>query len=86
MEKIKLKYEIPNSKDGNDFGPATWNALHDIVDNIPCGGCREHGKKFMMFFHDMVNYNLGKPIHDKANFLYFINEISKMNKKPLILK
>lgn len=86
IETIKLNYEIPNSTDAEKFGPATWCALHDIVENIPCPICRVEAVSFMRFFHDMKNVALGKPVMYKQNYLNWLNKISKIKNKPIIMK
>lgn len=86
MDATKLTYEIPLSVDPDVFGPPTWHALHEIVDTIPCGSCRAEATSFMNFFHDMVNYKLGKKIVDKRNFVSWINKIASLKHQTLILK
>lgn len=89
MESLQVKqivYTLPTSVDTSVFGPAYWSALHGLVNEIPCFHCRREAKSFMVFFHDMKNYELGKRIHDKKNFLNWINKISKLKQQPLILK
>lgn len=85
-ETIKLVYEIPTNKDTKVFGPPTWQALHEIVENIPCNECKNESIDFMRFFHDLKNYELNKKIEYKKNFIYWINKISSLKNKPLILK
>lgn len=82
----KFVYEIPQSVDGNEFGPPTWGALHELVENIPCGGCKEEAVSFMNFWHDLKNWELRKPVMHKKNFVYWINRISSLKRKTLILK
>lgn len=86
ITKKKFVYEIPQSVDGNAFGPPTWRALHELTENIPCSNCREEAVSFMTFFHDLVNYQLGKKIQDKKNFVSWINKIASLKRKTLILK
>lgn len=86
METIKLNYEIPDTKDPKIFGPPTWNALHDLVDKIPCSICKDEASSFMVFFHDLKNYQLGKSVQDKKNFMFWIKNISKLKNQTLILK
>lgn len=88
-EKIatkKFTYEIPQSVDGAIFGPPTWFALHELVENIPCGDCKEEAVSFMRFWHDLKNWEKGKKIEYKKNFVYWINRISSLKRKTLILK
>lgn len=86
VQKKIFSYEIPQSINPDDFGPATWNALHNIVENIPCSACRDEAASFMQFFHDLKNYQLGKKIMYKQNFVSWINKIASLKKQPLILK
>lgn len=87
MEKIRtINAQLPTSIDVNVFGPPTWKLLHEIVEGIPCDDCKEEASSFMVFWHDLKNYELKKPIHDKKNFIYWIKRISSLNKRTLILK
>lgn len=86
IETIKLSYEIPNTIDETKFGPPTWCALHDIVSKIPCSICRDEAVSFMQFFHDMKNVALGKKVMYKENYINWINKISKLKQKPIIMK
>lgn len=85
-DKIKVTYELPTSVDGSVFGPSYWQAFHDLASKVPCGGCRQETESFIKFFHDLVNYRLGKQIYDKKNFIEVMNKISALKNKPLILK
>lgn len=81
-----VTYELPLSPDTSVFGPPFWQAFHDLANRVPCGTCRDKMSSFMVFAHDMVNFNLGKPVYDKKNFIFWIKLISQLNNKPLILK
>lgn len=85
-EKIKVAYDLPTSLEPFVFGPDYWFAFHDLARRIPCGGCKKEAESFLVFFHDYKNYELGKKIYDKKNFINWINKISKLKTKVLILK
>lgn len=73
-------FELPTTADTTIFGPKYWAAFHTLAANIPCGGCRGFAEKFMIFFHDMVNQKLGKPLQDEANFKQFTHLIADIDK------
>lgn len=77
----KVCYDLPTSLDTSVFGPEYWKAFHDLANRIPCGICQEKAKSFVVFWHDLKNKDLGKPIYDKENFDYWTFEISKQSKK-----
>lgn len=85
-DKIILNYELPKSVNPDIFGSPFWFALHDIVDKIPCSDCKPEAVDFIRFYHDFKNYELGKKIKYKKNFIFWIKKISKLNNKPLKLK
>ena len=68
-----VTYNLPDNKDPNVFGPYYWTALHDITNRIPCPLCKPFGQKFMIFFHDVVNKKLDKPLFDPENYNEMLN-------------
>lgn len=66
--KDKTCYSLPKNPDPAVFGPKYWAALHDIVGKIPCGQCRGFAEKFMVFFHDVVNAKLNRPLYAPENY------------------
>lgn len=85
-KNITLVYELPTDKNPEVFGSKYWSAFHDLARNIPCSDCRTEAESFMKFFHDLKNFELGKPVKYKENFIEWINRISKLKQKPLKLK
>lgn len=77
--KNKVCYELPVNKNPEIFGPYYWKALHNITDRIPCELCKPFAQKFMIFFHDVVNIKIGKPLFDPENYTEVLNEISTIN-------
>lgn len=61
-------YDLPTSVDPRIFGPSYWKSLHDVVHKIPCGVCRTFSEKFMIYFHDVINKKLKKPVYDQKNY------------------
>lgn len=61
-------YSLPDNSDPSIFGPPYWAAFHDLAHKVPCPTCRTFAEKFMVFFHDVVNKKLDKPIYDKQNY------------------
>lgn len=61
-------YTLPKNVDPNVFGPYYWKAFHDVADKIPCDLCRPYAQKFMIFFHDVINKKLGKPLFNETNY------------------
>ena len=49
-------------------GSSWWAMLEGVVGGISCESCREHAQLLLSGMHDLVNINLGKPVHDRANF------------------
>lgn len=80
-----LTYNLPDAKDPKIFGPEFWKAFHDIASKIPCDECKEESETFVIFWHDLKNYDLGKEIFDKENFDYWLTKIEKIRKKKLKL-
>lgn len=66
--KDKVCYVLPKTSDPKIFGPKYWAALHNITERIPCGSCRGFAEKFMVFFHDVVNAKLNRPLYDSSNY------------------
>jgi len=71
---------LPKDSDPTVFGPKYWDALHTIVERIPCPACQMKAVPFMSFFHDVVNKNTGKPLFDKENYNQHIDNICKLPK------
>lgn len=71
---------LPNDRDPSPtiFGPKYWEAYHKLTERIPCQGCRSKAVPFMKFFHDVVNYQKGKPIFYKENFNKHLDLIAKI--------
>lgn len=84
--KTSVTYELETSPDPDVFGPSYWFAFHDLANRVPCINCRQEAESFIRFFHDLKNYELGKKVYDKKNFISWINKISKLKYKTLILK
>lgn len=74
-----LCFDLPKTVDTTVFGPKYWSAFHTLAENIPCSGCRGFAEKFMVFFHDMVNKKLGKPLYDEKNFTFFTHLIADID-------
>lgn len=81
ISKTKVCYDLPNSKDPKIFGPDFWAVFHDVANRIPCDGCREETVSFEIFHHDLKNYDLGKPLHDKVNFTLWVEKISAIKQE-----
>lgn len=71
-------FDLPTESDPSKFGPAYWKAFHTLAEKVPCGACKGFAVKFMVFFHDLVNLKLNKPIQDQANFDYFLTVFSDL--------
>ena len=56
-------------------GSHIWDEIHGAVKKIDCETCQIEGGKLLIFAHDVVNARLGKPLHDKKNFLEFLDII-----------
>lgn len=69
-------YYLPNSNDPKVFGPFYWKAFHDLANRIPCGDCRPEAQKFMVFFHDVINKKLGKPLFNQDNYTEVLNRLN----------
>ena len=78
MQSEKICYELPVTPETKVFGPKYWEAFHDLANRIPCGNCRQAGSSFMVFFHDLVNMKLGKPIYNKENFDGWVEKIKNL--------
>lgn len=74
--KERVCYALPLNKDPKIFGPHYWSALHSIVERIPCGECRGFAEKFMVFFHDVINDKLSKPLYNSANYQEMITYLN----------
>jgi hypothetical protein len=61
-------FDLPTSSDPAVFGPKYWEAFHSLAHQIPCQACRGFAEKFIIFFHDVVNKKLGRPVYDQANY------------------
>lgn len=72
-------YRLPKDSSPPVFGPKTWRALHDIVENIPCPSCRGEATSFMKFFHDYVNKKLKKEIKFPDNYNEWLDKLCKTN-------
>lgn len=86
IEKEKIVYYLPTSVNPEIFGPDYWFAFHDLASKVPCLECSKEAESFISFFHDLKNYQLGKKVQYKKNFMYWINYISKLKNQTLILK
>lgn len=86
MDVKTLTYNIPTSKKPSVFGPPTWFALHEIVETIPCDSCKDEAVSFVRFWHDLKNYEKEKKVLYKKNFIFWVNKISSLKKRTLILK
>lgn len=75
ISKTKVCYDLPNSKDTAIFGPAFWDAFHDLASRIPCEGCKAESESFVKFWHDLKNYDLNKPLEDRSNFNLWLDKI-----------
>lgn len=75
-----ITLKLPNNPDPEIFGSKFWEALHSIVEDIPCPACRSKAVPFMKFFHDVVNKSLKKPLYDKDNYDFWINYLCKKEK------
>lgn len=82
----KMVFVLPTTHYPPAFGPSYWNAIHSLVKEVPCPTCRDYAERFTVFFHDTVNYKLGKPLYDKENFNYFLDLFSKVRdgKNPFL--
>lgn len=80
-----VTYNLPDDKTPSVFGPKFWEAFHDLASKIPCDSCREESEKFVTFWHDLKNYDLGKEISDKENFKYWLIKIESIRKTKLKL-
>lgn len=58
------------------WGPATWAHLRQIVYDIPCKSCREHGLKVLSAWQDLVNLHKGEELYDRANFIEIGNQFA----------
>lgn len=76
-----ISYRLPTDVDPTVFGPKYWEAYHNLTSNIPCGTCKEFAVRFMIFFHDVVNLKLGKPLYDPKNFAEISQLITTINLK-----
>lgn len=74
-------FSLPTTSNTEIFGPAYWKAFHQLAHQVPCSGCRDFAEKFMVFFHDMVNIKLSRPIYDQKNF----DEMSELVMKVKLL-
>ena len=81
ISKTVVSYELPNSKDTEVFGPSFWAAFHDLANRVPCDGCRDHAKSFMVFWHDLVNLRKGAKLYDEKNFKEWLNRISELQEE-----
>jgi len=73
-------YYLPKDHNPEKFGKFYWFALHDIVNRIPCPGCRQEAVPMLSFMHDLVNFKIEKPLFDKENFYKHVEEICKLKK------
>ena len=48
-------------------GPSWWKKLEGAVDSIDCSPCQEKGQALLTAMHDLINVDLGKPVHDQDN-------------------
>lgn len=69
--------DLSESTDPEVFGPSHWKALENVVEHIPCSKCKDEAKKFLSFWHDKKNKELGKQLKDPANYE---SELSKLQK------
>lgn len=76
---MTLTYEVSSSRDPSEFGASYWAAIHNIVSEIPCELCREEAERFVTFWHDLKNKELGKEIYNKKNFDIQLNKIISKN-------
>ena len=74
--EIKKCFTVPTSPDPQTFGPSYWKAFHSLASDIPCPNCRGFAEKFMIFFHDVVNKKLDKPLYDSENYQEIKNYIA----------
>ena len=47
-----------------------WSLLHDAMNEIPCNTCRDEGIDLMRAFHDLINFETGKPLKYESNFFH----------------
>lgn len=76
-----ISYRLPTDVDPVVFGPKYWAAFHDLTNRIPCGTCKEFAVRFMIFFHDLVNLKIGKPLFDPTNFAEMSQLVTTVNLK-----
>ena len=71
---MKLGVSVPDV-----CGPVWWRVLHSVAEAIRDEGCSQCGAEavdFVRFWHDLVNRKLGKPLHDRQNFLRTLEHVS----------
>jgi len=81
ISKDRVTYDLPKSKDTKVFGPDFWAAFHDLAKRVPCDECRDKAESFMVFFHDMVNVRVGKPVYDEKNFKTWVTYVSNLGEE-----
>lgn len=69
--------DLSESTDPQVFGPSHWKALENIVEHIPCSKCKDEAKKFLSFWHDKKNKELGKKLNDPSNYESELNKLQK---------
>ena len=55
--------------DSAKWGPKKWRELEAWVESLPPGACRVDARRFVIAYHDLVNFKLKKELHDIQNFL-----------------
>lgn len=66
-------------------GPSWWAMLHAAaaaIRDAGCSHCGEFAVDGMVAFHDMVNFQLGKPIQDLANLDRFAHKYMQASDHP----
>lgn len=49
-------------------GASWWQTLEQTVQGITCSGCKQEALSLISAMHDLVNWRLGKSLHDNENF------------------
>lgn len=78
---MTLTYNLPDDPNPVVFGPEFWKAFEDLASKIPCSICKDEGESFVSFWHDLKNFDLGKPIFNRDNFEKWLQRISLIAKE-----
>lgn len=49
-------------------GQSWWKAMEGVVESINCDDCRTHGQQLLSGMRDLINLQIGKPVHNLENF------------------